>query len=548
MKKIFTLFVLFSVLSTFAQITINRVDYGAIGDYVKFAVDTPASATLNSTILKNGANQTWNFAGVTTNKYDSSVFKSPSILPVHPDSANLLLVSATGQQFQYVDSNFMKVILDRPNNNIKNLSLKIFKFPIQYNSNFIDSFTYVKKGVPADFNAPFLATIGYDSVTAIIKANNITSCVGWGNIQLPDTSCNVLALRITTVSDIALFGHVYSVGWSNINSLAGIVPHQKTVEYQWIGKNSKSFIARATMDTNGLVVKSFTYALKKNLPTIVSVTNNSAERGQTLNIAIIGNATHFNQANINTVKIYQGNSNLIINSVTAINDTILNVNISVAQSNPLGLYDVKVIDLIYGDIIKSAAFEVRASTHLPQLISVTPNIISDRPQTLDITITGAYTHFLKGPNMVSFYFNDTLSLKIIVNSFNAVNDTTLICNITTNGVNAGSYDIHTNNTIDGTLMLNKAFGFVTGVNNLHKPKQDITVYPNPASDDLFVIFNQPILYNFITITDVSGRLVKSINTNASDITINTADLKSGLYFINIWGNELNISRKVIIQH
>ena len=550
MKKIYTLLSIFISLTATAQININRNDYGVIGDYVKFAVDTPAPAILNSTILLSGANQTWNFStGITANKYDSSVFASPSTLTVHPDSANLLIVSATGKQFQNVDSNFVRVILDRPNNNIKNLSIKLFKFPITYNTDFIDSINFIKQGTPADFNAPLLGTIGYDSVTAIIKAYDTASCIGWGTIQLPDTTCSVLQVKITTVSELSLYGHTFNAGWTNINSLAGLVPHQKTVEYQWIGKNCKSYIARATMDTNGLSVKSFTYALIKSIPpTIKSVNTSSAERGQTLTITINASNTHFTQAGTVAVKLYQGISFILINSVSVLNDTTLSASIIVSQNNPIGMYDIKVTDPLYGNITKTSIFQVNASTNLPSLIKVTPYEISDRPQTLNITLTGTFTHFTQGTNSVSFFYHDSLTTKITVNTVNASNDSTLVCNITTTGVGDGGYDIHTNNIIDGGLILKNAIGFVMGVNNLQNFVSSISIYPNPANEVFNILFTQQVSCVNISITDITGRLVKSTKTSSNNIQMNVSDLKNGIYFMTISGNDFSTSRKIIIHN
>ena len=234
--------------SAFAQLTISRSDFGAIGDHVIYAVDTPSHSALNPIVLTTGANKTWNFSnGVMANKYDSCLYTAPG--SGAPAAANLLMSSRNGNQYQYVDSNFVKVLLDRPNNNVTGLTLKIFSFPASLGTVSIDSINYYKIGTPLDFNAPTLITIGFDSVKAIIKAYDTTVCTGSGVIILPDSSANVLQVKIITVSTTYLMGHTPSSGWSVINSFAGIPVHQKIVEYQWIGKNLKGYIARASMDT-----------------------------------------------------------------------------------------------------------------------------------------------------------------------------------------------------------------------------------------------------------------------------------------------------------
>lgn len=61
-----------------------------------------------------------------------------------------------------------------------------------------------------------------------------------------------------------------------------------------------------------------------------------------------------------------------------------------------------------------------------------------------------------------------------------------------------------------------------------------TVSPNPVTDVLRISNNENINFTAIQVTDINGRIIKSLNLN--DVTssqINVADLNAGIYFLNI---------------
>jgi len=549
MKHLFTLICIAFAFSSFAQISIVRTDYGTIGDKVLFAVDTPAAATLNTTIQLSGANVNWDFTSdLTTDKFDSNVFVSPTTLTPTPDSANILVISATGKQFEKVDSNFVQMIIDRPNNNIRDLNLKVFQFPITYGSVLTDTLNYFKIGTPADFNAALLTNIGYDSLKAIITAFDTTTCIGWGTIHLPDTTCNVLLTQIITVSNLLLYGHFYATGWSLINSVVGIAPHQRMVEYQWIGKNSKSYIARAVMDTNGINVKSFTYRYNPNkVSAIKSLSPASAQRGQILDVTVNTTQTHFTQTGNISVSLYQGTNTLLINSVSVINDTTLKINITLTQNNPTGVYDMMIKDSIYGRVTKTSIFQLNTSTSLPALTHATPTRLIKGPQLYNMTIYGTHTHFTQGSTVTFYAFGiQTSSVKVV--SFTATNDSVLTGTITTDStlVN-GSYDIHISNFIDGTLILSGAFLANTGINEVADFESSIQLFPNPASDLLHLSFTQQSSEVTIQLFDITGHLIKSLITYKNNPSIDISELSNGLYFVSISGKNFTASRKIMIN-
>lgn len=73
-----------------------------------------------------------------------------------------------------------------------------------------------------------------------------------------------------------------------------------------------------------------------------------------------------------------------------------------------------------------------------------------------------------------------------------------------------------------------------------------SVYPNPANDLVTVSNNGSIQINKVSITDINGRTVKSLNYNGvTETQVNISDLNSGIYFMNIDTNEGIATKKVI---
>jgi len=84
---------------------------------------------------------------------------------------------------------------------------------------------------------------------------------------------------------------------------------------------------------------------------------------------------------------------------------------------------------------------------------------------------------------------------------------------------------------------------VTAGNN-----NQVTVYPNPASNSLHVSFlGNNVQNQSLVITDMLGNTVKQLITYNSSFIINVTDLENGVYFIQLNGNGGNATKKIIIS-
>lgn len=63
--------------------------------------------------------------------------------------------------------------------------------------------------------------------------------------------------------------------------------------------------------------------------------------------------------------------------------------------------------------------------------------------------------------------------------------------------------------------------------------QNYSVYPNPASDVLNVSAKNNVSIKEIQLTDVNGRIVKTVKANETASQINIADLNAGVYFLKV---------------
>jgi len=91
-----------------------------------------------------------------------------------------------------------------------------------------------------------------------------------------------------------------------------------------------------------------------------------------------------------------------------------------------------------------------------------------------------------------------------------------------------------------------------GVNEKSSQTSMFSVYPNPAKDEIyFLIANQFNKNIQCTITDVLGKIVytESLNINEAfyKTTIHTSALNNGCYFVTLKGNNLNETKKILIQ-
>jgi hypothetical protein len=180
--------------------------------------------------------------------------------------------------------------------------------------------------------------------------------------------------------------------------------------------------------------------------TLHSISPSSANAGQTLTVSITGRNTHFSTNGNNTVEFGfgQASGTTVANSTTPISDTILKANITVPAKVYNGTYPVYVKNSTDGSLTLQNVFQVNGNPK-PEFAAINPkNGIAGK--TLDVTITGRFTHFKSGSNIVTFGFS-AASGTTVVNSTTVLSDTTIKVNLTIPSfIATGDYGVSVSNS------------------------------------------------------------------------------------------------------
>jgi hypothetical protein len=86
-----------------------------------------------------------------------------------------------------------------------------------------------------------------------------------------------------------------------------------------------------------------------------------------------------------------------------------------------------------------------------------------------------------------------------------------------------------------------------GVNE-HNNEASITLFPVPAQNEVTISFPSGEEYTFQGVTDLSGR---SVNVNVSKVAngllqLQTGNLNSGIYFVDLLQNQIPVKKKFMI--
>jgi len=86
-----------------------------------------------------------------------------------------------------------------------------------------------------------------------------------------------------------------------------------------------------------------------------------------------------------------------------------------------------------------------------------------------------------------------------------------------------------------------------GVDQLTIDNGQLTVFPNPASEELF-INSYSLLVNAISIEDVLGRTVLRITDNTDQISnLDVSNLSNGIYTLRVVTDKTILSKQFVIQ-
>jgi extracellular elastinolytic metalloproteinase len=77
-------------------------------------------------------------------------------------------------------------------------------------------------------------------------------------------------------------------------------------------------------------------------------------------------------------------------------------------------------------------------------------------------------------------------------------------------------------------------------------QDSLNIYPNPTQTELSISTSKNLGIVAITLVDINGRVVLKMRKELfNTISINTSQLQSGLYILNIIGDNFNYNEKII---
>ncbi len=227
-----------------------------------------------------------------------------------------------------------------------------------------------------------------------------------------------------------------------------------------------------------------------------------------------------------------------------------NNTLNVAVSNPNGVADNT------ADNSTAATFEVQGPTSATTS-TVTVNIVTDRygsETTWDIKDAGGTVVASGGPYGPDLAANGTTTqTPVNVNLSSNECFTFTIYDSYGDGIDSG-YGAGSFNVKDGnntTLVSGGAFGsedagkfegFLT-IGELQL--EDLTIYPNPATEVLNVEFTSESTDVTVSILDLSGRVIAT--QNGSDVSFPVANLASGSYLVRIATENGTVTENVVIK-
>lgn len=197
----------------------------------------------------------------------------------------------------------------------------------------------------------------------------------------------------------------------------------------------------------------------------VSISPNAGVRSQSLPVIITGINTHF-KAGSSTVQFYRSGSpttELNFSNKLVINDTLVGGLITVNVNATLGSYNLKVMNTIEGIYTSTNSFIVSSSGTTPVISSIKPDQ-GGQGDNLMVVISGLNTHFNQssGTNQINFIKQGTATTRIV--AFENSGTNTIMSaevHIASNAA-TGLYDLEVVNSLDGSMILPKAFTVTAG--------------------------------------------------------------------------------------
>lgn len=305
-----------------------------------------------------------------------------------------------------------------------------------------------------------------------------------------------------------------------------------------------SYSVVLTTSGSGILTKANGFTVIENpLGQLTEVSPDQADKGETLDVTISGSGTSFTQASDISVEFYGSTSGsmLMVNSTTVVNDSTLLCNLTVPVTSRSGAYDIYVVMNGMDVLQLTEVFTVIGDPNSePHIVSVSP-ATAEQGEKLDVTISGANTHFTQGSETNMAIFNQATFVE--ASSFNVLNDSVIIAHFEIPAdFPVDLYDVGVITDVDGYMDLVQSFTIteedtITAIVETGKTEERLQVYPNPVTNELNFVTDLNITQ--VSITDITGKQISIPSENIrkfGEVYSLDADrylTNKGIYFIRV---------------
>lgn len=239
----------------------------------------------------------------------------------------------------------------------------------------------------ATLNNGFTVTAASTGLPALVSLVPNSGQQGQQNLSVTITGQNTHFVQGTTV---AAFGTGITVA-----SLAVISPTSATavMNIDPSATTGPRTVSLTTGSEVATLANGFTVTVLPVVPSITTISPNSAQQGQNGPVTIVGQNTHFVQG---VTQVHLG-AGITVTGITVTCPTCLSAHLAIAPDAPTGPHTVTVTSGAEVAILANG-FTVQPGT--PILTSVVP-AQGQQGQTLSVAITGQFTHFAQGATQVS---------------------------------------------------------------------------------------------------------------------------------------------------
>jgi hypothetical protein len=488
-----------------AQITLDSSDYAYAGKVLKMAI------VKNSSVISIGgaAMQTWDFSGLRADTFRVRTFHNPDSLPwgnVFPGS-NLATDDNKGTYFHFrknADSISLSGIHGDP------LSMQYFdtfklepdlailRFPFSIDSGFTAQSTIERK------KDTIISMLFVDSVRLHMVTTNTISCTGYGTMQTPGGSYQVLRLRQEERRNSEVYLHTTLTG--NWSATPFITLKDSALYYRWYtkGKGQEIIFAQYDLSTNQLLDAEFMLSdsLFGFIDNIATPTCFGASNGEATAKVIVGSGNY----------TYQWSANA--GGQTTAKATGLKAD----------TYTVSITDLVLGQVFVDTLILTQPDAINISLLSKTDEDSMRNNGAIEISVSG-------GTAPYSYAWSSGASSTSNIAS----------------GLKGGVYSVTVTDAYGCTKSYTDTINTLGNAVGMAKAQQskDISVYPNPAHDYLFV--ETPARNTLLQMFDIKGVMVRDLNTNANQTRISLQGLPVGMYMLRIGGLDKSTGIKIRVE-